>query len=96
MQVRKLVATSFAACALVGAGSSAAFAGEVNGNQKPIPAPEHAASECVYSGQNNFNEPTDPGRTQSYGQLVKLGLKAVVPSPGVACNPTRAGSGEPG
>lgn len=28
-------------------------------------------------------------RVQSYGQLVKQGLKPFVPSPGAACNPTR-------
>jgi len=49
--------------------------------------PEHANSICSFSGQND--EPDDPeegGRVQSYGQLVKAGLKSVVPSPGVACN----------
>lgn len=35
---------------LLVSGAGAASAGEVNGNGKPIPAPDHAASECVYSG----------------------------------------------
>ena len=83
------------AIALVGATASAAFAGEVTGNDKPTAGPEHASSICVYSGQNDT--PTAPGseggRVQSYGQLVKAGLKGVVPSPGVAC---RGGSNVPG
>jgi hypothetical protein len=49
--------------------------------------PEHANSICSYSGLND--EPDDPvegGRVQSYGQEVKKGLKAIVPSPGTLCN----------
>lgn len=86
MKVRSLFGASLGGLALVAAGSSAAFAGEVNGNQQPIPAPLHAHSICVFSGQNSFLEPTEPGRTQSYGQIVAAGGKAFVPSPGVACN----------
>jgi hypothetical protein len=71
---------------MVAVGGASAFAGEVNGQQQPIPAPSHANSVCVYSGQNNFGEPTEPGRTQSYGQIVAAGGKAFAPSPGVACN----------
>jgi hypothetical protein len=48
----------------------------------------HANSVCVFSGLNDH--PTAPfpegGRTQSYGQLVKQGLKAALPSPGEYCN----------
>jgi hypothetical protein len=54
-------------------------------------------SWCSYSGQNDHPEGTleegPPGRTQSYGQDVKLGLfdpsslKGDFPSPGTACNP---------
>lgn len=38
------------ALGLVFAGAGAAQAGEVNGNGKPIPAPDRANSECAYSG----------------------------------------------
>jgi len=47
-------------------------------------------SWCSYSGQNDYPDGSQSGpagRTQSYGQDVKLGLKGVVPSPGTACNP---------
>jgi hypothetical protein len=85
--VKKSLAVFFGSAALVAVGTVApASAGEVNGNQQPIPAPLHAHSICVFSGQNSFNEPTEPGRTQSYGQIVAAGGKAFVPSPGVACN----------
>src|SRR3954465_14038714 len=47
-------------------------------------------SWCSYSGQNDYPDGSSNGpggRTQSYGQDVKLGLKGIVPSPGTACNP---------
>ena len=73
--------------ALTGAGAGTAFAGEETGNGKDTQGPAHANSICVFSGQNDT--PDDPapegGRVQSYGQLVKQGLKSAVPSPGVAC-----------
>ena len=46
-----------------------------------------ARSICAYSGLND--EPEVDGRVQSYGQIVKQGGKAFVPSPGDACNPTK-------
>ncbi len=54
--------------------------------------PEHARSICSYSGLNDeFGIPgPEGGRTQSYGQYVKQGLKSFVPSPGVACNPNNS------
>lgn len=48
----------------------------------------HGQSLCAFSGLNIPSEDNDPNRTQSYGQIVALGGKAFVPSPGVACNPT--------
>ena len=49
-----------------------------------------ARSLCAFSGLNDEPEAEGPegGRTQSYGQLVRQGLKQFLPSPGVACNPT--------
>ena len=47
-------------------------------------------SWCSYSGQNDYPDGSSNGpggRTQSYGQDVKLGLKGDVPNPGTACNP---------
>ena len=54
-------------------------------------ATAQGASWCRFSGLNDV--PTAPfpedGRTQTYGQLVRKGLKATEPSPGIACNPQR-------
>jgi len=82
--------------ALIGASASAAFAGEITGSGKPTQGPTHANSICVFSGHND--DPTAPldgsgpngpgGKSQSYGQDVKLGL--VSPhefNPGDACGP---------
>jgi hypothetical protein len=83
------------AAAMIGATASAAFAGEVTGNGKPTAGPDHANSICVFSGQNDTPDApgSEGGRVQSYGQLVRAGLKDVVPSPGIAC---RGGSNTPG
>lgn len=53
-------------------------------------------SICHFSGLNDDPEAEFPedGRTQTYGQIVRRGLKSVVPSPGIACNPTK-GAEEP-
>jgi hypothetical protein len=77
-------------------GVSAALAGEITGNGKPTAGPTHANSICVFSGQND--DPTAPldgsgpngpgGKSQSFGQDVKLGL--ISPhdfNPGAACGP---------
>lgn len=86
------------ALGLVLGGASAAQAGETTGNGKPTPAPDHASSACVYSGQDlpdeiEGNPPgfdddfVTGGHVQSYGQYVRAGLKGdpMVPSPGIAC-----------
>lgn len=86
MRTRSWFAAAGCAAVVVGLGAGPALAGEVTGNQTPVPAPAHAQSWCVYSGQNHSDGPDDPGRTQSYGQIVAAGAKAQIPSPGVACN----------
>ncbi len=49
--------------------------------------PEHANSICSFSGLNDDpTDPEDPGRVQSYGQIVRQGGKAFAPSPGTLCN----------
>lgn len=58
-----------------------ALAGEITGNGKPTAGPTHANSICVYSGKNdNPGNPLDipdaGGNSQSYGQLVRLGVIA--------------------
>jgi len=72
---------------VVAVGASSAFAGESTGNGKVTPIAGYvAASICSFSGLNP--EPEEPGRTQSFGQIVRLAgpLGGV---PGFACNPTR-------
>ena len=88
------------ATALVAAGiaTGSAFAGEITGNGKPVPAPTVAHSACSFSGHNDA--PDNPlsgtdnpgGQSQSYGQLNRLGiledLFGVTPkefNPGDAC-----------
>jgi hypothetical protein len=98
---RSAVAAFFAVAALVCTGS--AFAGEAQGNfgttGKYTPIENYiTASICAFSGQNpeGYLPPTDPnyepGRTQSWGQLVAAGvfkpseLKSGDPMPGTSCN----------
>jgi hypothetical protein len=48
---------------------------------------DHANSICSFSGLNDTpDDPEEGGRVQSYGQLVKQGLKPFLSSPGEACN----------
>jgi hypothetical protein len=74
----------------------------VNGNGEDTRGPAHANSICVFSGLNDDPDapldgsgPNGPGgRTQSYGQDVKLGLADPTAfNPGDACrggsNPAR-------
>jgi hypothetical protein len=72
----------------------------------------HARSECAFSGQEDLQfldengVPLDtthkgtPAHAQSWGQIPKADrdfLTAVLHlNPGVACNPNKAGGGEPG
>ena len=91
MRTKSLLVAAICAAVVAGAGVSAAFAGEVNGNGKATAGPAHAHSICVFSGQNDDPTSTDPenpgGVAQSYGySFVSKGLKGEVPNPGVACN----------
>jgi hypothetical protein len=83
--------------------AGAALAGEITGTGKSL-EPLDGDSICAYSGLNDDPNGIDPdngppGRTQSFGQDVKLGifepseLKAGVPSPGFACNPNNGFGG---
>jgi hypothetical protein len=101
MHAKTCVAAVVSALAMAALGAGPAFAGEIKGPGSPtgIPADSpdvqftaartNANSICSFSGLNHFHagEPGElPIRTQSYGQLVRAGFKAEVPSPGVACN----------
>jgi len=94
-QFMKRLGVAVAAAAVVlSLGAGAVFAGEITGNGKSL-EPLNGRSICAYSGLNDDPNAEFPegGRVQSYGQLVKIGLKdfldALGASPGVACNPTR-------
>lgn len=84
------VAVSVAAV-IASLSAGAVFAGEVNGNGTKQEYSQ-GRSICKFSGLNDDPNSTNPfnpgGRVQSYGySFVRQGLKAVVPSPGFACNP---------
>jgi hypothetical protein len=92
----KLAAAVSTAALVLSLSAGAVLAGEVtgNGNKQHF---SQGHSLCKFSGLNDEPDAAFPegGRTQSYGQLVRLGLKDFVDdvlgaSPGVACNPTKA------
>jgi hypothetical protein len=91
MHRKSLLAVALCAVALAGVSAQGALAGEITGNGKKEDYSQ-GQSICSFSGQNDDPTSTDPanppGRVQSYGfSFVSQGLKAVVPSPGFACNP---------
>ena len=63
-------------------GTGSAFAGEITGNGKPTAAPDHANSECSFSG---LDDPDADGfvHTQNWGSLSKE-QRAFLASIGVA------------
>jgi hypothetical protein len=82
------VAVSVAALALT-LSAGAALAGEITGTGKTL-EPLHANSICAYSGLNDDPTGIDPsngppGRTQSFGQDVRIGLNPKDFNPGDAC-----------
>lgn len=101
--MRKAVVGMGLAAALSLTMSGTVMAGEYNGKGKPVPGGVNGKSECSYSGKDvdDSVENNPPGfddddvtavgntRVQSYGILVKAGLKDFIPSPGVACSPGR-------
>ena len=94
--MKRFVIGSVMALGLVLGSAGVASAGETTGNGSPVPGAGHASSECAFSGQDQpdaiENNPpgfdddfVTGGHAQSYGKSVSHGLKAFVPSPGVAC-----------
>jgi hypothetical protein len=87
MSIRSFVAAAFCAIAVMGVGATAAFAGEVTGNGKPLWTNTqdwsaefhtlHGASACAFSGQEDLQFPANPeydpnaGHAQSWGQIPK-------------------------
>ncbi|WP_223231218.1 hypothetical protein [Microbacterium jejuense] len=54
--MKRLVAGCALAVGLVLAGAGVANAGEVNGNGDEVHAPDHASSECVFSGLDTADD----------------------------------------
>jgi hypothetical protein len=91
MRKLRITAVPVAMAAVMALAAGPAFAGEITGKGKPTAGPAHAASECVFSGFNDDDLPTD-AVAQSFGQIVKVaGPQGGVP--GFACNPTRSPRG---
>ena len=99
MRVKSILATVLCAVAVAVMGAGSAVAGEVTGNGKTLWTGTitdengdvvghtlHGNSICAFSGLNIPSEDGEPGRVQSYGQIVAAGGKDFVPGPGVACN----------
>lgn len=96
MRMRRLLAVASCAVAVVALGAGSAFAGEVTGNGKLTPigaapddGPQHAASICSFSGQNDGEPP--PGRVvagvQNWGQEADRDfLRSIGFAPGDSCN----------
>ena len=80
-----------AAMLLLAVTAGSALAGEVNGKGDPTAGPANANSICVFSGLNDDPAGLDPdngppGRTQSFGQEVRLGfIDPRAFNPGDAC-----------
>jgi hypothetical protein len=88
MRARKSMLVLVVALLAAGFGTGSAFAGEITGNGKPTGAPEHANSECSFSGQDDADD-DGFGRTQNWGQLSKeqrAFLASIGVTPGTACN----------
>ena len=95
MRMRRLLAVASCAVAVVALGAGSAFAGEVTGNGKLTPigaapddGPQHAASICSFSGQNDGEPP--PGRVvagvQNWGQTADRQSLPAFMHPGDSCN----------
>lgn len=87
MKGKRTLGVAVCTAALLGAGTSAAVAGEITGNGKSL-QPLHAKSWCAFSG---LDDADDDGfdRTQNWGQIPKEFrdfLSSIGESPGVACN----------
>ena len=97
--MKRFAAVCLCAVGLVLAGSTTAQAGEYNGKGGFVPGGVNGKSACSYSGRDvpdAVEMNPDPrldddwltsqkNFTQNYGLFVSLGLKGVVPSPGIAC-----------
>jgi hypothetical protein len=96
MRLRTYAAAALCVPLLTIASAGAASAGEVAGPPRDGFATGHwtpvagyvMQSICAFSGLNAFHPGKDAvfPTVQSYGMAVRAGAKALVPSPGEACN----------
>lgn len=92
--MRRAVVVGVCTLGLLGLGAGAASAGEITGNGKetPIKTRYVAASECAFSGLNDYQEELPPGvepqRVQNFAELVHAGIPPKLVNPGMFCNPT--------
>lgn len=97
MLKKSLLGTAVGALAIAGLGVGTAGAAKPDDvpRGQVEQGPEHARSICSFSGLNDDPGEEGPGggQVQSYGQLVKQGLKPVLDadghSPGALCNPVK-------
>lgn len=80
-----------ASLALFALSPAAALAGERGGNGAPTPIGDVAASECAYSGLEDFDfeAPVQPGVVQNWGSIPKEFrdfLVSIGVSPATLCN----------
>lgn len=88
MLKRACIGAAASVVAVVGLSAGSAFAGEINGNGDDVPAPDHARSECSFSGLDDDDD-DGFGRTQNWGQIPKDFrdfLRTIGVSPGELCN----------
>jgi hypothetical protein len=88
---KRILQALSAALLLLSLSAGSVLAGEVTGKGEPTAGPANANSICVFSGQNDDPMGLDPengppGRTQSFGQDVRMGfIDPTVFNPGDAC-----------
>jgi hypothetical protein len=96
-RTRSLLVAALCAVALAALGAGPAMAGEVTGSGKKSDQ-NQGRSWCSFSGLNDDpgapldgSGPNGPGgKSQSFGQDVRLGLADHAFNPGVACNPNKS------
>ena len=86
---RRVLCTAVLTALLLGGAAAPAMAGEVTGQGKDTAGPAHARSVCAFSGLNDELSDFEPTRVQNYGVFKNVLGYDFLPSPGLACNPTK-------
>jgi hypothetical protein len=86
--MKRLLVVAASVAVIVGAGASAAFAGEVTGNGKQTGMRAHANSECGFSGREDENAVGSPLRTQTPHEVwLNPAIFPGLPPGGIVVNP---------